>query len=92
MRRPADLRCWWLSPPRPGVQRLISPWEYRHLRAFAVTRFAGGCVAAGAGSVCLFYDAYRWAAFFLIIAALNLAGGYWYLAVARSTLLGGAAP
>ena len=78
------LRGWWLSPPRSGLHRLINPWEYRHLRAAGVTRLAGGSVAAGAGVVCLSYRVYRWAAFFLVLAALNLAGGYWYLTLARS--------
>src|SRR6266478_6168036 len=32
------LRRWWLTPPRPGLQRLINPIEYRHLRGFGVTR------------------------------------------------------
>jgi hypothetical protein len=79
------LRRWWLTPPRPGLQRLINPIEYRHLRAFGITRVAGGSVAAAAGVICLSYDAYAWAAFFLVIATLNLAGGYWYLTVAQST-------
>lgn len=78
------LRGWWLSPPRPGMQRLINPWEYRHLRAFGVTRVAGGSLAAGAGVVCLSYRVYGWAAFFLAIGAGNLAGGYWYLTIDRS--------
>ena len=52
------LRRWWLSPPRPGMQRLISPWEYRHLRVFGATRLAGASIAAGAGVVCLSYGAY----------------------------------
>ena len=78
------LRGWWLSPPRPGVQRLINPWEYRHLRAFGATRIAGGSVAAAAGVVCLSYGVYGWAAFFLVLAALNLAGGGWFLTIARS--------
>jgi O-antigen/teichoic acid export membrane protein len=66
------------------MQRLIAPYEYRHLRALGVTRIAGGGVAAAAGIVCLLYYAYGWAVFFLVIGALNLAGGYWYLTVARS--------
>jgi hypothetical protein len=78
------LRGWWLSPPRSGMQRWISPWEYRHLRPFGLTRIAGGSVAAGAGVVCLAYDAYDWAAFFLVLGALNLGGGYWYLTIDRS--------
>jgi hypothetical protein len=78
------LRRWWLTPPRPGLQRLISPIDYRHLRGFGVTRIAGGSVAAAAGVVCLSYGVYGWAAFFLVIAALNLGGGYWFLTIARS--------
>jgi hypothetical protein len=78
------LRGWWASPPRRGMQRLINPWEYRHLRAFGLTRVAGGLLAAAAGGVCLSYAAYGWAAFFLVVGMLNLAGGYWYVTIARS--------
>ena len=74
----------WASPPRHGAERLISPWEYRHLRAFGVTRIFGGSIAAGAGVICLSYGAYKWAAFFLGIGALNLGGGYWYLTIDRA--------
>ena len=81
---PKGLRGWWLSPPRPGMQRLINPWEYRHVRAFGLTRIAGGSVAAAAGVICLSYGVYGWAAFFLVVAGLNLAGGYWDITVARS--------
>ena len=78
------LRGWWASPPRPGLQRLIAPWEYRHLRFFGVTRIFGGSVAGAAGLVCLSYGVYAWAAFFMLIAALNLAGGSWFLTIDRS--------
>jgi len=78
------LREWWLSPARSGMYRLISPWEYRHLRASGSTRIVGGSVAAAAGVVCLSYRVYGWAAFFLALGALNLAGGYWYMTLARS--------
>ncbi|MFI5064001.1 MAG: hypothetical protein ACHP9Z_08490 [Streptosporangiales bacterium] len=78
------LRGWWLSPPRPGMQRLIVPYEYRHLRFFGVGRIAGGSVAAAAGVVCLSYGVHGWAAFFLVLGALNLAGGSWYLTIGRS--------
>jgi hypothetical protein len=77
------LRGWWLSPLRPGMHRLINPWEYRHLRFSGVARIAGGSVAAAAGLICLSYGAYGWAAFFLALAALNLAGGCWYLTIDR---------
>jgi hypothetical protein len=78
------LRGWWLAPPRPGLQRAIAPWEYRHLRPFGVARLVGGVVAAAAGVVCLWYGAYAWAAFFLALGALDLGGGYWYLTIAGS--------
>jgi hypothetical protein len=78
------LREWWRSPPRSGMQRLIAPPEYRHLRAFGATRIAGGIVAAVAGVVCLSYEAYGWAAFFLLVAALELAVGCWELTIAHS--------
>jgi hypothetical protein len=79
-----SLRGWWQSPPRPGLQRLIIPWEYRHLRGFGITRIAGGGIAAAASVVCLSYGVYGWAAFFGVLAAANLAGGGWYISIARS--------
>ena len=78
------LRRWWLTPPRPGLQRLINPIEYRHLRGFGVTRVAAGSIACGAGVICLAYGVYGWAAFFLVIGGLNLGAGYWDLAIVRS--------
>jgi hypothetical protein len=77
------LRGWWLSPPRPGMQRLIVPWEYRHLRASGVARIAGGSVLAVGGVLLLSYGSYGWAAPCLVLAALNLAGGHWYITIAR---------
>jgi hypothetical protein len=73
-----------LTPPRRGLQRLISPWEHRHIRAFGLIRIADGSVAAAAGLICLAYGVYGWAAFFLVVAALSLAAGYWELTIARS--------
>ncbi len=72
------------TPPRTGMRRIIPRFEYRHLRGFGVTRIAGGSVQIAAGLICFAYGVYGWAAFFLILAALNLAGGSWYLTVARS--------
>jgi hypothetical protein len=72
------------TPSRSGMRRLIPPWEYRHLRGFGVARIAGSSVQAAAGLVCLSYGVHGWAAFFLVLAALNLAGGSWYLTIARS--------
>jgi hypothetical protein len=81
---PKGLRGWWASPPRSGMHRLINPIAYRHLRVFGVAHIAGGSVAAAAGLVCLSYGVYGWAAFFLVLGAANLAGGYWYLTIDRS--------
>jgi hypothetical protein len=78
------VRGWWLTPPRPGIYRVIPPWVYRHLRFSGCAAIAGGIVALAAGLICLSYAAGGWAAFFLVIAALALAGGYFYLAIDRS--------
>jgi len=67
------------------MRRLINPFVYRHPRVFGIMHIAGGSLAAVAGLICLGYGVYGWAGFFLVIAALNLAGGYWYLTIARST-------
>jgi hypothetical protein len=78
------LRGWWADPPRSGLQRLIVPWEYRNLGGFGALRIFGGGIAAAAGLICLAYGVYGWAAFFLVIGTLNLAGGFWYISIARS--------
>jgi hypothetical protein len=90
-----SLRGRWASPPRPGLQRLISPWEYRHLGALGVTRAAAGGFQLGIGLVLLSLGRraeteeerrkmYRLSAWFLVPAAGNLAGGYWYIAIVSS--------
>lgn len=84
----SGLRGWWADPPRPGLQRLINPWEYRHLRFSGAVRIAGGSLTVGAGLICLAYDAYGWTAFFLALGAANLAGGYWYLTIDSSAAAG----
>jgi hypothetical protein len=71
------------------MQRLISPWEYRHLRAWAGVRIALGIGLAGLGVVTLSFGGndsktFGWTAFWLVLAALEFAGGYWYLTIARS--------
>jgi hypothetical protein len=81
-----DLRERWLANSRPGIYRLIPPWVRRHPRFYGVGHVTGGGVAAVAGLICLAYGVHGWAAFFLVIAALNLAGGSWYLTLARSAV------
>lgn len=82
-------RRWWRVPDRPGTHRLISPWEYRHLRVSAVSRAAAGGFQLGLGLVLLSLGRKaetdrerrrmnRLAALFLVPAAGNLAAGYWY--------------
>jgi len=41
-------------------------------------------VLAVGGVLLLSHGSYGWAAPFLVLAALNLAGGYWYITIARS--------
>jgi hypothetical protein len=92
---PKGLRGWWLSPPRPGAHRFISPWEYRHLRISEVTRAAAGGFQLGIGLVLLSLGRqagtdqerrkmYRLSAWFLVPATGNLASGYWYTTIAPS--------
>jgi hypothetical protein len=72
--------------PRSGIGRLISPFEYRHRGVFANVRFTAGGFQLGVGLVLLSLGrkagtagerrkCYRWAAWFLGMAALQLTGG-----------------
>lgn len=75
--------------PRTGASHLIRPWEYRHLRAVAGARIAGGVVQIGLGVITLSFGGhnrktYGWTAFWLLMGVLNLAGGAWEMTVARS--------
>lgn len=85
-----------LSPPRPGPHRLISPWEYRHLRVSGITRAAAGGFQLGIGLVLLSLGRsagtdqgrrkmYRLPAWFLVPAGGNLAGGYWHTTITKPT-------
>jgi hypothetical protein len=65
------------------MQRLIPAFEYRHLRGVGWARLVGGGVAAAVGVACLWYGGYGWAAFFLVLSALLLLVGNWYLTIAR---------
>ena len=87
------LRGRWQSPQRPGMQRWISPWEYRHLRGSGFTRAAAGGFQLGIGLVLVSLGRkagtdeerrkmYRLSAWFLVPAAGNLAAGYWYITIA----------
>jgi len=91
MQAPADD----ITPSRSGLSRLVSPWEYRHLRAVAAVRFAGGGFNLGIGVVLLSLGHragpgrerrkfYKWAAWFLVGTALQFSGGYLDMVLARS--------
>lgn len=77
------LRGWWASPPRHGMHRLIDPVTYRHLRGAGIVHIAGASAAAAGGVVCISYGGYGWAAFFLVITALNLAVAHWFITIAH---------
>jgi hypothetical protein len=86
---PKGLRGWWVSPPRSGMRRIIAPWEYRHLRAWARVRIASGVVLAGLGVVTLSFGGndwktYGWTMVFLALAAASWAFACWELSIARS--------
>jgi hypothetical protein len=70
------------TSPRFGMRRLIVPWEYRHLRVFGVVRLGAGTLLIVFGALLLSYSSYGWAALFLVLGVLNLAGGLWYVTIA----------
>jgi len=83
---PNGLRGWWASPPRAGMQRIIIPWEYRHLRGFAHLRMAAGAALAGLGAVTLVggsftTEAVAWTAFWLVLAALQFSVARWFIRI-----------
>ncbi len=85
---PKGLRGWWASPPRSGLQRIISPWEYRHLRAWAGVHMASGAVLAGLSAVTLAFGGndwktYGWAMAFLALAAAQFSFASWEVTIAR---------
>ena len=76
---PKGLRGWWASPRRSGMRRIVSPWEYRHLQAWARVRIAAGIGLVGLGAVTLSFGGndgttYGWTAFWLVLAASRLIG------------------
>jgi hypothetical protein len=71
------------------MRLIISPWEYRHLRASAGMRIASGIVLASLGVVTLSFGGndsktYGWTMAFLAAAGAHLAFAYWELTIARS--------
>jgi hypothetical protein len=88
---PGSTTTWWRwgTPPRSGMQRIIAPWEYRHLHAFARVRLAVGIVLVGLGAVTLIGGSFStkavgFAALFLVAAAASFSVAAWELAIVRS--------
>jgi hypothetical protein len=85
---PTTTRWRWGTPPRSGMRRLIAPWEYRHLRAWAGVRIAAGIALAGLGAVTLFGGSFTtiavgWSALFLAAATVQLLFAAWLLTARR---------
>ena len=83
------------TPLESFMRRTMLPWEYRHLRAVASVRFAGGGFTLALGLVLLSIARqaetgqdrrkyYGLAAWFLVHAALQFFGGYMEMKMARS--------
>ncbi len=77
------------APSRTGMRRIIPRFEFRRLRTMARVRIAVGAVLAGLAAITLVGGSFTpkaigWAAFFLVLAALQFSVGYWYLAIVRS--------
>jgi hypothetical protein len=71
------------------MRRVIWPWEYRHLRAWAGARIAAAIVLVGLGLVTLSFGGsdwktYWWTLAFLAAGAAQFAVAYWFLKIARS--------
>lgn len=80
---------------RSVMTYLITPWEYRHLHAVAGVRLAAGGFTLGIGTVLISLGrsavtgrerrkCYGWAAFFLVLTALQFFGAYLNTIAARS--------
>jgi hypothetical protein len=77
------------APSRTGMRRLIPRFEFRRLHGMARVRIAVGAVLVGVGVITLVGGSFTpkaiaWAAFFLVLAALQFSVGYWFLAIIRS--------
>ena len=77
----------YVPPQRSVLERiLVRSWEYRRLRLLAGVRIGAGVVCAGLGLITLVGGSFTpkaivWAAFFLVLAALQFSVGYWYMAI-----------
>jgi hypothetical protein len=77
------------APSRTGMRRLIPRFEFRRLHGMARVHIVVGTVLAGLGVITLVGGSFEavaiaWAAFFLVLAALQFSVGCWFLAIIRS--------
>jgi hypothetical protein len=83
------------APSRTGMRRIIPLFEFRRLGAMARVRIAVGTVGVGLAVITLVggsftAKAFAWAAFFLVLGALQFLVGYWrnLILVLEATLNG----
>ena len=79
----------YAAPSRTGMRRIIPRFEFRRLHVMARVRIVLGAGLVGLGVTTLVGGSFTtkaigWAAFFLVLAALQFSVGYWYLAIIRS--------
>ena len=77
------------APSRTGMRRIIPRFEFRRLHTMARVRTAVGAGLVGVSFITLVGGSFTakaiaWAAFFLVLAALQFSVSYWYLAILRS--------
>ena len=76
------------APSRTGMRRVIPRFEFRRLHAMARVHIVVGTVLVGISVITLAGGSFKaaavaWAAFFLMLAAVQLSVGYWFLAIVR---------
>jgi signal transduction histidine kinase len=79
------------APSRTGMRRIIPRFEFRRLHLMARVRIGVGAVLVALGVITLVGGsftavAFAWAAFFLVLGALQFLVGYWYIAIAYHPL------
>jgi hypothetical protein len=72
------------------MRRVISPWEYRHLRACARVRTVSAIGLTGLGVLTITFGGsdrktYGWTAAWLAVAAANAAFASWELKIAAES-------
>jgi hypothetical protein len=77
------------APSRTGMRCIIPRFAFRRLHSVARLHIAVGTVGVGIGVITLVGGSFTpvaiaWAAFFLVLAALQFSVGYWYLAIVHS--------